>query len=84
MSAADPPAPRVAPPVRRAALGPPASADALVVGGGVAGMTAALALEGRRVVLVTKSRFGCGGSSAWAQGGVAAAVGREDAPALHA
>src|SRR4030095_9077142 len=33
---------------------------------------------------VTKARLGMGGSSPWAQGGIAAAVGKDDAPALHA
>ncbi|HXU45460.1 MAG TPA: L-aspartate oxidase [Thermoanaerobaculia bacterium] len=58
--------------------------DVVVVGTGVAGLTAALGAAPRRVDLLTKSRFGSGGSSAWAQGGVAVAVGRDDAPALHA
>ncbi|MEM9292231.1 MAG: L-aspartate oxidase [Acidobacteriota bacterium] len=63
--------------------------DAVVVGGGVAGLSAALGLarEGRRVALLTKvpaCATGAGGSSVWAQGGVAAALGDEDSPALHA
>jgi L-aspartate oxidase len=36
------------------------------------------------VTVLTKTRLGEGGSSAWAQGGVAAAVGPDDTPALHA
>ncbi|MDA8020589.1 MAG: L-aspartate oxidase [Thermoanaerobaculia bacterium] len=69
--------------------------DAVVVGTGVAGLTAALGLTapGRRVVLLTKTQpgdsplrgkhFG-GGSSPWAQGGVAVALSGEDSPSLHA
>jgi L-aspartate oxidase len=58
--------------------------DVVVVGAGVAGLSAALALSPRRVHVVTKTRLGAGGSSPWAQGGMAAAVGADDSPALHA
>ena len=58
--------------------------DVLVVGTGAAGLTAALGCQPLRVTVLTKARLGTGGSSPWAQGGVAAAVGRDDAPALHA
>jgi len=58
--------------------------DAVIVGTGVAGLAAAMALAPRRVALLTKTRFGEGGSSSWAQGGIAAAMGADDAPALHA
>jgi L-aspartate oxidase len=61
-----------------------ATADVLIVGTGIAGLTAALGCAPRRVTLLTKSRFGGGGSSNWAQGGIAVAVGADDAPALHA
>ncbi len=63
----------------------PVRADAVVLGSGVAGLTIALGLaaQGRRVILATKTAFG-GGSSVWAQGGIAAAVGPEDSPAQHA
>ncbi len=61
-----------------------ASCDVLIVGSGIAGLTAALGCAPRRVTLLTKSCFGGGGSSNWAQGGIAAAVGADDAPALHA
>jgi L-aspartate oxidase len=57
--------------------------EVLVVGTGAAGLTAALGCAPRRVTVLTKARLG-GGSSPWAQGGVAAAVGADDAPALHA
>ena len=60
------------------------SAEVLVLGGGAAGLMAALHARGREVVLVTKSRFGEGGASVLAQGGVAAALGGDDSPARHA
>ncbi|HYO14433.1 MAG TPA: L-aspartate oxidase [Thermoanaerobaculia bacterium] len=58
--------------------------DVLVVGTGIAGLTAALGCHPLRVTVLTKARLGAGGSSPWAQGGIAAAVGPDDAPALHA
>jgi len=58
--------------------------EVLVVGSGAAGLTAALGCAPRRATVLTKTRLGIGGSSPWAQGGIAAAVGRDDAPALHA
>jgi len=58
--------------------------EVLVVGSGAAGLTAALGCAPLRCTVLTKARLGTGGSSPWAQGGIAAAVGRDDAPALHA
>ncbi|MEZ5099280.1 MAG: FAD-dependent oxidoreductase [Thermoleophilia bacterium] len=58
--------------------------DLLVVGSGVAGLFAALcAAPEARVRLVTKGPL-LSSASFWAQGGVAAALGEDDAPALHA
>lgn len=57
--------------------------DLIVVGSGVAGLSAALASVPRDVVLVSKAKLRSG-SSPWAQGGIAAAVGEGDDPALHA
>ncbi len=59
-------------------------ADVVVVGSGVAGLTAALAARRAeaRVLLVTKSLLDAG-STRWAQGGVAAALGPDDSPAGH-
>lgn len=59
-------------------------ADVVVVGSGVAGLTAALrcAAAGRRTVVVTKARLD-DGSTRWAQGGIAAALGEGDTPAQH-
>ncbi|MBW8877387.1 MAG: L-aspartate oxidase [Acidobacteria bacterium] len=58
--------------------------EVLVLGSGTAGLTAALGCAPLRVTVLTKVREGSGGSSPWAQGGIAAAVGKDDAPALHA
>lgn len=61
------------------------SGDAVVVGTGVAGLSAALGLAamGQQVLLMTKTDLG-GGSSQWAQGGIAVALGADDTPDLHA
>lgn len=59
-------------------------ADVLVIGGGVAGLSAALHAAGRRIRLVTKSAWRAGGSSVHAQGGVAAALAVDDNPVRHA
>ena len=56
----------------------------LVIGGGLAGLSAALAAAPRRVRLLSPAPLGEACSSAWAQGGVAAALAPDDAPALHA
>ena len=50
----------------------------------MAGMVAALRLAPRRVTLLTKTPRLAGGSTAWAQGGIAAAVGANDTPQSHA
>jgi L-aspartate oxidase len=44
----------------------------------------ALELDGMRVAVVTRGFLGDGAASAWAQGGVAAALGEDDSPELHA
>ncbi len=55
-----------------------------IVGAGVAGLMAALRLAPRPVVLVSKSPLGSEASTLWAQGGIAAALGPDDGPDLHA
>jgi L-aspartate oxidase len=58
-------------------------ADVVVVGSGIAGLTVALeARKAGRVLLVTKTRLDAG-STAWAQGGIAAALDPEDSPEEH-
>jgi len=63
---------------------PRTDVDLLVVGSGVAGLFAALcaAAEGRVAVLSKGSLLAS--TSSLAQGGIAAAVGEDDSPALHA
>ncbi|GAA4826449.1 L-aspartate oxidase [Streptomyces ziwulingensis] len=60
------------------------TADVVVVGSGVAGLTAALRCEaaGLSTVVVTKARLD-DGSTRWAQGGIAAALGEGDTPGQH-
>ncbi|MGB8652588.1 MAG: L-aspartate oxidase [Mycobacteriales bacterium] len=59
------------------------SADVVVVGSGVAGlMTALHATRAGSVLLVTKVHVD-DGSTRWAQGGVAAALGADDSPLEH-
>ena len=72
---------------RRLTAAPPgwtARADVIVVGSGVAGLTAALRARaiGRTVLLVTKAQVN-EGSTRWAQGGIAAALSDDDSPDEH-
>jgi len=58
--------------------------DVVVVGSGIAGLTAALRLKDQvgRVLVVTKNVLNAG-STQWAQGGIAAALGPGDTPGQH-
>lgn len=56
----------------------------VVVGAGLAGLTAALAAAPAKVLVLTGAPLNQGCSSAWAQGGLAAALAADDAPELHA
>ncbi|HEY3528648.1 MAG TPA: L-aspartate oxidase [Nocardioides sp.] len=60
------------------------SADVVVIGSGIAGLTAALRLRGQvgKVFVVTKDVLDAG-STQWAQGGIAAALGPGDTPEQH-
>ena len=61
-----------------------ATADVVVIGSGVAGLTTALQIRAHNlsVLLVTKARVDSG-STKWAQGGIAAALGPGDTPDQH-
>ena len=75
-------------PVVAALPRPPAewtrTTEVVVVGTGAAGLMTAIALAdaGRRVTVVTKGALG-DGSTAWAQGGLAAVLGADDDVDLH-
>ena len=56
----------------------------VILGAGLAGLTAALACAPRKALVLSPTPLATGCSSAWAQGGMAAALSDEDAPALHA
>ena len=57
--------------------------DVLIVGAGLAGLLTALHLAPRPVTILTAGALGTLSSSAWAQGGVAAAVGPDDSTEMH-
>ncbi len=56
----------------------------LVVGAGLAGLYLALKLAPRQVYVLTSRRSSVGSASAWAQGGIAAALSPEDSAESHA
>ncbi|MDF2233023.1 L-aspartate oxidase [Albimonas sp. CAU 1670] len=61
-----------------------ATARPVIVGAGLGGLYAALALAPRPALVISPEPLGEGASSAWAQGGVAAALAPPDAPEVHA
>ena len=65
----------------RTDLGP---GDVVIVGAGLAGLFTALKLAPLPVTIIAAAALGEGASSAWAQGGIAAAVGEGDTPESHA
>lgn len=58
--------------------------DVLVIGAGAAGLSVALAAVPRTVRVLSLAEPARDGASTWAQGGIAAALGKQDSPALHA
>ncbi|MBO1754710.1 L-aspartate oxidase [Allobranchiibius sp. CTAmp26] len=62
----------------------PTKSTPVVVGSGLAGLTVARALAPQRCILVTPDDLTGGAASMWAQGGIAAAIGDDDSPELHA
>lgn len=61
-----------------------AERDILIVGGGLAGLFLALKLAPRRCTVIALAPLGQAAASAWAQGGMAAALSPADDPTLHA
>ncbi len=61
-----------------------ARGDVVIVGAGLAGLFTALKLAPMHVTVLAAAPLGQGTSSGWAQGGIAAAVGPDDSPELHA
>jgi L-aspartate oxidase len=71
------------PPMSHSSSSPAPAYDVLVIGGGAAGLYAALCLpEHLRVGLITKDALSVSASD-WAQGGIAAAIAPDDSPTLH-
>src|SRR3954469_10142738 len=60
------------------------SVDFLIVGGGVAGLRAAIGLAASGRVLVLTKAAPAESNTGYAQGGIAVAIGDDDSPALHA
>ena len=58
-------------------------ADVVVIGSGIAGLTAALQLRTTGSVMVVTKDLLSAGSTQWAQGGIAAALGPGDTPEQH-
>jgi L-aspartate oxidase len=58
--------------------------EAIIVGSGIGGLVCALSMAPRSVTVITKTQQLEGGSSVWAQGGIAAAIGPGDSPEAHA
>ena len=63
---------------------PGASGVPVIVGAGLAGLMTALRLAPQPSLVLAAGRLGDGTASGWAQGGLAAAVGDDDSPELHA
>ena len=60
------------------------SVDFVIVGGGIAGLRAAIGLSAAGRVLILTKADPSESNTGYAQGGIAAAIGDDDSPALHA
>ncbi|MGH7756784.1 MAG: FAD-dependent oxidoreductase, partial [Vulcanimicrobiaceae bacterium] len=59
--------------------------ESVVIGAGIAGLMTALELAAfQTVTVLSAARLGDGTATAWAQGGIAAAVATDDTSELHA
>src|ERR1700742_3433871 len=58
--------------------------DVVIVGGGLAGLFCASKLAPRPVTVISAAPLGEGASTAWSQGGIAAAVAEGDSAEAHA
>ncbi|MEE9389095.1 MAG: L-aspartate oxidase [Paracoccaceae bacterium] len=66
-------------------MGQPIHTDrTIIVGAGMGALYAALKLAPLPVLVISPEPLGEGASSAWAQGGIAAAMGTDDSPEQHA
>jgi L-aspartate oxidase len=61
-----------------------AHGDVVIVGAGLAGLFTALRLAPMPVTVLAAAPLGEGAASAWSQAGIAAALGPDDSPELHA
>ncbi|MDR3070179.1 MAG: FAD-dependent oxidoreductase, partial [Propionibacteriaceae bacterium] len=66
-------------PIRTIEVGCP-----VIIGAGLAGLTAAVELSPTPCLVLSSGIIGDNSSTAWAQGGIASAVGSDDDPELHA
>ena len=71
-------------PERYSAPAPAGDARILIVGAGLAGLFLALRLAPRPCTVISPAPLGQAASSAWAQGGLAAALHPQDSPSQHA
>lgn len=62
----------------------PYSQQPVIIGAGLAGLSAALSFAPMPVILLAAAPLGNGSASGWAQGGIAAALGADDRAELHA
>merc|ERR1712137_227757 len=62
----------------------PSDDDVLIIGAGLAGLFLALQLAPRPCTVISPAPLGQAASSAWAQGGLAAALHPKDSPEQHA
>jgi L-aspartate oxidase len=68
----------------RVSAGRGADTDVLIIGAGLAGLFLALRLAPRPCLVISPAPLGQAASSAWAQGGLAAALDPADSPEQHA